>query len=83
MITLTEGILSMTNRVALPPQDFQKMCKQAEREGEARRLVVLIDRVRKQIADQANTDTPKRAVPVISADPAWSRLPSRPAPFER
>lgn len=73
----------MTNRVALPPQDFQKMCKQAEREQEARRLVVLMERVKRQIAEHANTDAPKRPVTVISASSAWSRLPSRSAPFDR
>jgi hypothetical protein len=73
----------MTNRVALPPQDFQKMCKQAEREQEARRLVVLIDRVKKQIAERANPDAPERPVTVIGKDAVWSRLPSRSAPFER
>jgi hypothetical protein len=75
----------MTSRVALPPQDFQKMCKQAEREQEARRLVVLMDRVRKQIAERTNGDAhnPKRPVSVISADAGWSRLPSRLTPFER
>jgi hypothetical protein len=77
-----EDQLPMTSRVALPPQDFQKMCKQAEREQEARRLVVLMDRVRKQIAERGNTDT-QRPVAVISADLGWSKLPSRSAPFER
>lgn len=73
----------MTNRVALPPQDFQKMCKQAEREQEARRLTVLIDRVKRQIADRGTNDGLKRPVSVISADAGWSRLPSRSTPFER
>jgi hypothetical protein len=73
----------MTNRVALPPQDFQKMCKQAEREQEARKLIVLMERVKKQIENHGNSDAPRRPVSVISADPAWSRLPSRSTPFER
>jgi hypothetical protein len=75
----------MTNRVALPPQDFQKMCKQAERDQEARKLIVLIERVKRQIAERSNADAdaPKRPISVISEDPAWSRLPSRSAPFER
>lgn len=73
----------MTNRVALPPQDFQKMCKQAEREQEARRLIVLMERVKKQIANRGNGEVSKPPVSVISDDPAWSRLPSRSTPFER
>ena len=73
----------MTNRVALPPQDFQKMCKQAEREQEARRLVVLIERVKKQIAERSSTKSPQQPVAVIDTHAAWSRLPSRSAPFER
>jgi hypothetical protein len=73
----------MTNRVALPPQDFQKMCKQAEREQESRKLVVLMERVKKQIAERGNTDAPKRSVTVISADSGWAKLPSRSVPFER
>ena len=28
----------MTNRVAYAPQDFQKMCKQAERDHESKKL---------------------------------------------
>jgi hypothetical protein len=37
----------MTNRVAYAPHDFEKMCKQAERDHESKKLVVLIDRVKK------------------------------------
>jgi hypothetical protein len=73
----------MTNRVALPPQDFQKMCKQAEREQEARKLIVLMERVKKQIAEHGNNDGHRRPVSVISTDSSWSRLPSRSTPFER
>ena len=43
----------MTNRVAYAPQDFQKMCKQAERDHESKKLVVLMERVKRQIAERA------------------------------
>jgi len=74
----------MTNRVTPPPQDFQKMCKQAERDQEARKLALLIDRVKRQIAERDNAATsPKRPVIAINNDAASSRLPSRSALFER
>jgi hypothetical protein len=44
----------MTNRVTYAPQDFQKMCKQAERDHETRKLVFLMERVKKQIAERDN-----------------------------
>ncbi len=53
----------MTNPVSRPPEDFEKKCKQAEREHESRKLVVLLERVRKQIAErqqpEANVESPK------------------------
>jgi hypothetical protein len=75
----------MTNRVSLPPQDFQKMCKQAERDLEARKLVVLMERVKRQIAerDHPEMESPKRPVSVASKDSGLLRLPSRQALFER
>jgi hypothetical protein len=33
----------MTNRVSYAPQDLQKMCKQAERDQESKKLAVLIE----------------------------------------
>ncbi len=76
----------MTNRVALPAQDFQKMCKQAERDHEAKKLVVLMERVRQQIAAREKADPskdPSRAsVTAISAN-APARMPSRSSLFER
>ena len=42
----------MTQRAAHAPQDFQKMCKQAERDHESKKLVVLIERVKRQLADR-------------------------------
>jgi hypothetical protein len=47
----------MTNRVTYAPHDFQKMCKQAEREHESKKLVLLMDRVKRQIAERENPDS--------------------------
>ena len=44
----------MTNRVAYAPQDFQQMCKQAERDHESKKLVVLMERVKRKIAERDN-----------------------------
>jgi hypothetical protein len=77
----------MTNRVSYAPQDFQKMCKQAERDHEAKKLVVLMERVRKQIAARQDPDmrvvSPKPPVTTMPVDTGLFRLPSRSAPFER
>jgi len=71
----------MTNRVAYAPQDFQKMCKQAERDHESKKLVVLMDRVKRQIAERENPD---RKLPVAEGEnEVMMRLPSRSVPFER
>ena len=69
----------MTNRVSYAPQDFQKMCKQAERDQESKKLVVLIERVKRQIAER---DNPGLAGDVPT-ESGLLRLPSRSAPFER
>jgi hypothetical protein len=77
----------MTNRVSYAPQDFQKMCKQAERDHEAKKLVVLMERVKKQIAERENpgmkVESAKRPVTAMTTDSSVLRLPSRSAPFER
>jgi hypothetical protein len=77
----------MTSRVTLPSQDFQRMCKQAERDHESRKLVVLIERVKRQIAERENSeqgvDSPKPPATAISEASRVLRLPSRLAPFER
>ena len=81
----------MTNRVVPAPQDFQKMCKQAERDHESKKLLVLMNRVKRQIAERKNpafsVDVHKPPVTVIGtgtdADSGLSRLPSRSALFER
>jgi hypothetical protein len=76
----------MTNRVSYAPQDFQKMCEHAERDHETKRLVVLMERVKKQIAQRedpgANAESQKRPV-VAAGDARLLYLPMRSAPFER
>ncbi|MGE5082663.1 MAG: hypothetical protein ACM3ND_07125 [Acidobacteriota bacterium] len=69
----------MTDRVSYAPQDLQKMCKQAERDQESKKLAVLMERVRQQIAERdhpgekhARQDAGRKV-----------RLPSRSVPFER
>lgn len=51
----------MTNRVSYQPQDFDKKCKQAERDHESRKLNILLEKVRLQIASRSNAkvDSPK------------------------
>ena len=76
----------MTNRVSYAPQDFQKMCEQAERDHESKKLVVLLERVKKQIAarDPAlKMELPKPPLAVMNSDSGLVRLPSRSALFER
>ncbi|MGA1985295.1 MAG: hypothetical protein ABSG72_03410 [Candidatus Sulfotelmatobacter sp.] len=64
----------MTNRVTYAPHDFQKMCKQAEREHESKKLVLLMERVKRQIAEREN---PSRDNPGLRAEA--SRLPVKSA----
>jgi len=74
----------MTNRVTLPPQDFEKMCKQAERDQEAKKLIVLMERVKQQIAARDNRKEPVRSpVTAMNIDGNAPRIPSRSALFER
>jgi hypothetical protein len=73
----------MTNRVSYAPQDFQKMCKQAERDHESKKLVVLMERVKRQIAERENPESPKPPITTLSHDSGFLHLPSRSAPFER
>ena len=75
----------MTNRVSYAPQDFQKMCKQAERDHESKKLVVLMDRVKKQIAERENPDVKVTAAQSVAQgeNAVILRLPSRSVPFER
>ncbi len=77
----------MTNRVVPAPQDFQKMCKQAERDHESKKLIVLMDRVKRQIAERTSgvaiVEAPKPPVTALCSDSGVFRLPSRSAIFER
>jgi len=54
------------------------MCKQAERDHETKKLVLLMERVKRQIA--ARQSQPEE-VPVINT--SATRLPSRSVPLER
>jgi hypothetical protein len=62
-----------------PSQDFQKMCRQAERDHESKKLAVLIERVKRQLAERQQGGrlelVRKPSVSVLS--------PSRTALFER
>src|SRR5215831_14697852 len=49
--------LPMTNRVSYAPQDFEKMCKQAERDHETKKLVFLMERLKRQMAERSNGGT--------------------------
>jgi hypothetical protein len=69
----------MTNRVSYAPQDLQKMCKQAERDQESKKLAVLMDRVKRQIAERDNPGTKKQ----MKDGGRGVRYPSRSVPLER
>lgn len=77
----------MTNTVTvIPPQDFEKKCKQAEREHEARKLEMLLERVKKQIEDRTDPTQKKRDAPkpaLMAVSNRTSRLSSRSVVFER
>jgi hypothetical protein len=75
----------MTNPVTYGPQDFQKMCRQAERDHESKRLIVLMERVKRQIAERANRNVEEstQRVTAIDSDPNGHRLPNRSVPLER
>jgi hypothetical protein len=77
----------MTNRITYAPQDFQKMCKQAERDHEAKKLAVLIERVKRQIAERENpefrVDSPKPPAAAMATGPRPFHLCGPSAPFER
>lgn len=74
----------MTNTV-IPPQDFEKKCKQAEREHEARKIEELLERVKKQIEHRGDlsqkVEAPKP--PLMALSNNVSRLPARSVLFER
>jgi uncharacterized protein YpuA (DUF1002 family) len=68
----------MTNRVSYAPQDLQKMCKQAERDQESKKLAVLIERVKQQIAERDHPGENKARQDARRV----MRLPSRSVPLE-
>jgi hypothetical protein len=76
----------MTNRVSYAPQDVQKMCKQAERDHESKKLVFLMERVKRQIAERSDSglkaEAGKRSV-ALNSDSASVRAPIRSVPLER
>jgi hypothetical protein len=77
----------VTNRVNFAPQDFQRLRQKAEREHESKKLVVLLERVKQQIAAQSNSgwsvDSPKPPVTTISSRTNASWPLGRTAPFDR
>jgi len=73
----------MTNRVTYAPQDVQKMCKQAERDHETKKLVLLMERVKRQIAEREDPRMRHEGVVGRVRDSGSVRLPSRSVPLER
>ena len=76
----------MTFREEKQPQDFHKMCKQAERDHESKKLVVLIERVKRQLEERGSDGRsvpPKPPVAAWAVENNFMRLPSRTALFER
>jgi hypothetical protein len=76
----------MTNRVTYAPQDFRKMCEQAERDHESKRLIVLMERVKRQIEQREQTgeriESSKRPA-TATIDSGVLHMSRRSAPFER
>jgi hypothetical protein len=61
----------MSPREEQQPQDVQKMCKQAERDHESRKLIVLMERVKRQLRDHtpgAQVQLPKPPVAALSVN---------------
>ncbi len=74
----------MTNRVTYAPQDFQKMCKQAERDSEKRKLIVLMERVKRQIAERDFPGRSKKDSAVeMRAEASLLRMQNCSVPLER
>jgi len=75
----------MTQRAAHAPQDFQKMCKQAERDHESKKLVVLIERVKRQLQEHGAgpVTAPKPPMAVLISSRLRSPATSRSSIFER
>ena len=71
----------MTNRVSYAPQDFRRMCEHAERDHESKRLIILMERVKRQLAQRgAEMESAKR--PVMS-DSQVLQMSTRSTPFDR
>lgn len=78
----------MTFREENQPRDFHKMCKQAERDHESKKLAVLIERVKRQLEERENsgrygTVPPKPPLAAWPSEKGLLRVPSRTALFER
>lgn len=77
----------MTSRISYTPQDFQKMCKQAERDQENKKLVFLLDRLKRQMAERSKggmkLETGKLADGAVRSDGRSVSLPVRSVPLER
>ena len=72
----------MTNQLSYTPQDVQKMCKQAERDHEAKKLVFLMERLKRQMAERSNPGFTGSGKSVTS-DSSVVSLPVRSVPLER
>jgi hypothetical protein len=75
----------MTNRVTYAPHDFRKMCKQAERDHESKKLIVLMERVKRQIAERGGSSVhaPSDPPAAIDRESNFLRMPTRSVPLER
>jgi len=75
----------MTQRAAHAPQDLQKMCKQAERDHESKKLVVLMERVKRQLQENRKEPVTAPKPPMAALISGRMRAPatSRSSIFER
>lgn len=74
----------MTSRVSYTPQDVQKMCKQAERDHETKKLVFLMERLKRQLAERSHEGPGVTGGKLSSTkDSGGVRLPIRSVPLER
>jgi len=77
----------VTNRVSSAPQEIEKMCRQAERDHESRKLLVLLERVKQQIAVRQSpswsVDSPKPPMTSITSRSSSLRGFGRIAPLDR
>jgi len=74
----------MTSRVSFAPQDFHRMYEQVEREHESKKLIVLLERVKKQIAAREDparkVESPKPPAVVLSVQGSSVRSATRSSP---